>query len=80
MSVREACPAESPVTSGTDATKIDVSNADRQVTHMLPVTHADFLDNLKRAAAQDKEVSADDTEGQADWRRHPATTRTSAEP
>jgi len=56
---KRALVEESPVTSGTDAQKIDVSEPGRQVTHLLPVSHAEVINNLQRAATQDKDVSAD---------------------
>jgi hypothetical protein len=50
---------ESPVTSGLEIQKIDVSRPDRFVTHLLPVNPTANIDALKRLASQIKDVKAD---------------------
>jgi len=57
--------AESPISYGTEGEKIDASNPDRMVTHLLPITHTDMIASLRRTAMQDPEVSAEIAGGTA---------------
>jgi hypothetical protein len=57
--------AESPVSYGTAGEKIDTSDPRRQVTHLLPISHTDMIDSLRRTAMQDPEVSAEIAGGTA---------------
>lgn len=50
---------ESPVTSGVEVQKIDVTRPERFVTHLLPVNPTANVDALKRLAAQIKDVKVD---------------------
>jgi hypothetical protein len=51
--------SQSPVTFGTAGEAIDVSDPERQVTHVLPISHVDMLETLQRTSTQDREVSAE---------------------
>jgi hypothetical protein len=46
-----------PVTFGSDPRKIDISDRNRMVTHIAPVTHPNLLNNAKRAAADVSDVT-----------------------
>ncbi|HEY4329618.1 MAG TPA: hypothetical protein VGN88_07770, partial [Phycisphaerae bacterium] len=62
VSAKDAKAAElsdSPVTYGTATEKIDTSKPERQVTHLLPITHPEMIDKLHRIAVEDNEVSAE---------------------
>ena len=57
--------AESPVSYGTEGEKIDISDPQRPITHLLPINHTDMIDSLRRTAMQDPEVSAEIAGGTA---------------
>ncbi len=56
---RQADLQESPVSSGLELEKIDISRPDRIVTHLLPVSHPETAAALQRIAVQTKDVKAD---------------------
>jgi len=60
--LKEAKDAEEqvgPVTSGADASAISVKNPSQQVTHLMPVNHADMLETLEHKAREDPSVDVD---------------------
>ncbi len=48
-----------PVTSGDDASVIDLAHPGEPITHLMKVNHPEMLDRLRETATQDKDVSVD---------------------
>jgi hypothetical protein len=54
---KAAAIAESPVTYGLDPLKIDISDRNRIVTHVIPLTHSELLDTVEKSLSSEKDVT-----------------------